>query len=104
GLLRGRQRGVGGERLADRVDQPEPRAEVLVESRAGDPGAARDVLDARLVERALREELADGAHDPAARVVGLLGSAPLPVRPSIHWTRSLDNLSDVVYFAGHVVQ
>ena len=52
------QRRVRVECLADRVDELEPRAEVLVERRARDTGPVGDLLDGRGVERPFGEQLA----------------------------------------------
>ena len=78
------QRRVRVERLADRVDELEPRTEVLVERCARDSGSIRDELDRGGVERPFGEQLAHGALDSLA---GRLRAAGLPggsVRVSRH--------------------
>lgn len=58
---------VLADRVADRVDQAEPRAEVLVERRPGHTGTIGDLLDGGRVERPVLEQLAHGLEDPSAR-------------------------------------
>jgi hypothetical protein len=80
--------GVLVEALADRVDELQARAEVLVERRPGDPRAVGDLLDGRLVEGPLRHELGDGRRDLPARLVALCGAAAGAVGASRHDMKS----------------
>src|SRR5207248_10697098 len=73
------QRRVLAEGLADRVDQVEARAEMLVERRAGDPGALRHLLHRRLVEGSFGEEVANGGGDPCACRLGPPGASAAAV-------------------------
>ena len=65
------ERRVLGERLADRVDQVQARAEVLVERRARDAGAVGHLLHRRPVEGPISEQVSDGRLDPRAGRLGL---------------------------------
>jgi hypothetical protein len=87
GLPDTQERGALVEALADPVDEVQPRAEVLVERRARDPGAVGDLLDRRLVEGALGHERGDRVGDLAARRGGSLRAAPVAVRAGWHGRR-----------------
>ena len=80
GLPQPEEGGVLVERLADGVDELEPRAEVLVQRRACDPRPVGNLLDRRLVEHALGEELANGGLDLLAGLRGSLRPPPSPIR------------------------